>query len=180
VAEPLGLVCAKTGLASTGRDGVCKPTAWLILPRRLEGRRGGLGASLEKLMTTKLDMKRILSPLFLAVAVLSLACSAFPALAQEKNNRNVDEVLAGQRLKQLSGLLQLADDQKEKAHPIILEEFKQARAVKESETLAIQEKFAKTDAIHAEAKVKLKALLNPEQLAKWDELEKKSAAKKKK
>ena len=131
-------------------------------------------------MTTTLDMKRILSPLFLAMAVLSLACSAFPALAQEKNNRNVDEVLAGQRLKQLSGLLQLADDQKEKAHPIILEEFKQARAVKESETLAIQEKFAKTDAIHAEAKVKLKALLNPEQLAKWDELEKKSAAKKKK
>jgi hypothetical protein len=141
---------------------------------------GGLGASLEKLMTTTLDMKRILSPLFLAVAVLSLACSAFPALAQEKNNRNVDEVLAGQRLKQLSGLLQLADDQKEKAHAIILEEFKQARAVKESETLEIQEKFAKTDAIHAEAKVKLKALLNPEQLAKWDELEKKSAAKKKK
>jgi len=131
-------------------------------------------------MTTTLDMKRILSPLFLAVAVISLACSALPALAQENNSRSVDEVLAGQRLKQLSGLLQLADDQKQKAHPIILDEFKQARAVKEDEKLAQQEKFAKTDAIHAEAKVKLKALLNPEQLAKWDELEKKGAAKKKK
>jgi Spy/CpxP family protein refolding chaperone len=122
-------------------------------------------------------MKSTLPSLLLAGAMALLVFPAPTARAQDSKGRGVDEILTGQRVKQLSNLLQLDDAQKEKVHPIVLDEFKSARTVKEDEKLPQQEKFAKTDAIHAAAKEKIKAVLTPEQLAKWDALEKKSAKK---
>jgi hypothetical protein len=124
-------------------------------------------------------MKRKLSLLLLPLLVATLA-APLPAHAQGAKTRDVDEILTNQRVKQLAGLLQLTDEQQKKIQPFVKEEFKGARAVKEDENLPQQEKFAKTDAIHAAAKVKIKGVLTAEQLVKWGELEQRSAKKPKK
>ena len=51
--------------------------------------------------------------------------------------------------------------------------------VKGDDNIPLQDKFAKQDAIRTESKAKIKAELTSEQLAKWDELEKKGKKPKK-
>jgi hypothetical protein len=113
----------------------------------------------------------------LAAAVWLAASFSLPA--QESKPRTVPEIQAAQRVKQLTTLLQLTDGQREKIQPIVFEEFKSVGVVKDDEKLSLQEKFSKQEAIRSECKTKIKSHLDAVQLAKWDELEKKSKKPKK-
>ena len=115
--------------------------------------------------------------LSLVVIILLATLASLPA--QDPKPRKAEEILAGQRVKQLTTLLQLTDEQKGKIEPIVFEEFKLVSQVKDDEKLSLQEKFTRQDAIRAESKTKIKSHLNTEQLAKWDELEKKGKKPKK-
>ena len=119
-----------------------------------------------------------LNSAFALLAVLSMA-SLSTAWAQDGNGRSAEEILARQRVKQLTSLFQLNPEQKGKVEVIVLDEFKQVAQVKGDDNIPLQDKFAKQDAIRTESKAKIKAELTSEQLAKWDELEKKGKKPKK-
>jgi hypothetical protein len=68
----------------------------------------------------------------------------------------------------MTTVLALTDEQKEKTRPIILEEVKAIRLLREDETIPLQERFAKEDELRQACRAKLKTVLTAEQFQKLE------------
>jgi hypothetical protein len=119
----------------------------------------------------KLNLQTLLTGLVLA-GLLTLTARA---QAQDPKPRDVNAIVTNQRLKQLTTVLTLNDEQKEKLRPVLHEEVKSIRAIRETENLTMQEKFAKEKDVRDASKAKAKPILTAEQFAKWEEWQKKTA-----
>ena len=75
-----------------------------------------------------------------------------------------------ERLKAVSEQLKLTDEQKEKIKPILQEERKKVRELRENKDLSRQDRVAKLKEIREDVGTKLKPILTPEQLEKWNKL----------
>ena len=75
-----------------------------------------------------------------------------------------------QRMEEMLDQLQLTDAQKEQIKPLMQDQFQQMKAVRDDATLTQEQKKAKVQEIHKGFREKLKAILTPEQLTKWEEL----------
>lgn len=109
-----------------------------------------------------------------------LSASVSLVLGQEKKTKDAAEVLSEARVRQFTALLKLTEDQQQKVRPIVLEEFKSVQAVKDDDKLTLQDKLAKQATLREASKTKIKALLTPDQLARWEEVEKQGQKKKQK
>ena len=115
--------------------------------------------------------------LLTTLLVAGLFALPIASLAQEGKSRDVDTLNTNARLKQMTTLLTLSDEQKEKIRPIILEEVKAVRQLREDGKTPLQERFAKEDELRATCRAKIKPHLTPEQIQKWDESAKKAPKK---
>ena len=122
-------------------------------------------------------MKWNLKVLLTATLVVGSVALLESARSQEAKPRDLDALVTNARLKQLAAALGLSDAQKEKVRPIILEEVKAIRAVRETDNLPQTEKTAKEKEIHDACKAKLKTILTPEQFVKWEEVHRKKKEK---
>ena len=76
----------------------------------------------------------------------------------------------GERLQGLSEQLKLSDEQKEKLKPILQEERKKIREVRDNKDLSRQDRLAKLKEVREDLASKIKPILTPEQLEKWNKL----------
>ena len=74
------------------------------------------------------------------------------------------------RLKQVSEELKLTDEQKEKVKPVLQEQAKKVRELRDNKDLSRQDRVAKLKEIREGVDTKVKAILTPEQLEKWNKL----------
>ena len=109
-------------------------------------------------------------------AIEAKAADAKPG-AEVVKPRDLDTLNANQRLRMLSVNLGLSDDQKEKMRPIILEEVKAVRILKENDAIPLKERFAKEAQLREVCKAKVKPILTPEQFSKWESMMKRRAPK---
>ena len=115
-----------------------------------------------------------------ALALGGLIASGTVAQAQEKKEvkpepkpaiKEGSKPTARQdRLTVLSETLKLTDEQKEKLKPILEEETKQVKALREDQSLARDARMAKYKEIREAIHTKVKPLLNAEQLEKWEKM----------
>lgn len=94
----------------------------------------------------------------------------------KKKSRQTPE----ERLKRMGKQLQLTDQQKEQIKPILLEESEQIKAMKGDKTLNRQQKIDKMREIRDANHEKIRALLNPDQQQKLDQMREKAMARKQK
>lgn len=105
--------------------------------------------------------------LFVAVGAL-LASLLIPAVhAQDGKNKGGG---GGDRLKMMSEALALTDAQKEKIKPIIADEAAALKALREDTSVAEDARRTKQRDIRQAHAAKIRAVLTPEQQAKFDEL----------
>lgn len=110
-------------------------------------------------------------------ALLTLLMSLSPLVrAQDASPRDADTVNTDMRLKQMTTVLALTDEQKGKTRPIILEEVKAIRLLREKEQIS-QERFAKEDEVRQASRAKIKTVLTPEQVQKFEDALKKAPKK---
>jgi Spy/CpxP family protein refolding chaperone len=113
----------------------------------------------------------------LMTALLTLLMSLSPLVrAQDANPRDADTINTDMRLKQMTTVLALTDEQKGKTRPIILEEVKGIRLLRENEKIS-QERFAKEDELRQASRAKLKTVLTAEQFQKFEDAHKKAPKK---
>jgi len=74
----------------------------------------------------------------------------------------------GERLQQISEELKLTDEQKEKLKPVFQEQAKKARELRADKDLSKEDRLAKVKELREGMNTKLKAILTPEQLEKWN------------
>ena len=87
---------------------------------------------------------------------------AAPAPGHDQVRRDSAE----KKLKRLSKRLNLTDEQKEKARPILQDEQKQVTALDSDSTLSTQQKHKKMRGIRTSSRSQLDAILTPEQKEK--------------
>src|ERR1051325_6678962 len=112
----------------------------------------------------------------------AMALAGFLALlpstrAQDGKPKDVDAMVTVQRLKLLHAALNLSGDQQEKIRPLLYEEGKSIRAVRESEKFTQQEKIAKQKELHENCMAKIKPILPAEQKAKLENMQQQRASK---
>ncbi|MBL9214805.1 MAG: hypothetical protein JNG83_04940 [Opitutaceae bacterium] len=76
----------------------------------------------------------------------------------------------GPNLEQLAADLGLSADQKAKLGPMLKQQAEQLRALRDDATLTREQRMEKAQAIRAEGGKAIKAILTPEQAAKFDEM----------
>ena len=118
-------------------------------------------------------MKRTLLALFLAASALAAA----PASAQDPA-RDIDSVLADQRIKRMTTVLTLTDEQRTKVRPLVIEEIKVFKSYRADTSLTEADRINKEKEFRASAKPKFKAILDEEQLAKYDQMQQEKRGKK--
>lgn len=74
------------------------------------------------------------------------------------------------RLGNMTQVLNLNEDQRTKIKPILEEEAKQIKVLKEDRSIAFQERGTKYREIRKAADEKIRAVLTPEQAEKWDKM----------
>src|SRR5262249_40896881 len=74
------------------------------------------------------------------------------------------------RLKEVAEQLKLSDDQKEKLKPILQEETKKIRELRQNKELSRPDRVARLREVRKEIQDQVKPILTPEQLEKWKEL----------
>jgi len=122
-------------------------------------------------------MKLKLNTFSRALALVGLLALLPLTQAQEAKPRDVDALVTAQRLKTLHSVLNLSDVQQEKIRPMLYEEGKSIRTMREDEKISQQEKFAKQKEIHAACMAKIKPVLTAEQMEKLDNWQQKAAKK---
>lgn len=80
----------------------------------------------------------------------------------------------GERLRYMARKLQLTEEQKGQIKPILQDEFKQMKALREDTSLSREQKREKMQDIHNAAYEKIKPILTPEQQKKHDEMRRKA------
>jgi Spy/CpxP family protein refolding chaperone len=81
------------------------------------------------------------------------------------------------RMQEVAKELGLTDTQKEQLKPVLQAEFAKMKALHDDQSLTRPEKLEKFKAIRAELLPQVKAILTPEQLAKWQKLREERPAK---
>src|SRR5258705_9715550 len=76
----------------------------------------------------------------------------------------------GLRLKEISEQLKLSDEQKEKLKPMFQERAKKVRELRDNKELSREDRVAKVKELQSNFDGKLKEILTPEQLEKWNKL----------
>ena len=74
------------------------------------------------------------------------------------------------RLQQVAEQLKLTDDQKEKLKPIFKEQATKLRELRDNKDLSREDRMAKVKEIRESLAAKIKPILTPEQLDKWNKL----------
>ena len=74
------------------------------------------------------------------------------------------------RLQQVAEQLKLTDDQKEKLKPIFKEQATKLRELRDNKDLSREDRMAKVKEIRESLAAKMKPILTPEQLDKWNKL----------
>jgi Spy/CpxP family protein refolding chaperone len=113
-------------------------------------------------------MKRLA---IIAIA-LGLLCSATASFAQRGGpGRNRAKAMSPEeRMKKLSAELNLTDEQKEKVRPVIEDEMKQLKDIRQDSSLSRDQKIAKAREVHADAMGKIRPILTDDQQKKLDEM----------
>jgi Spy/CpxP family protein refolding chaperone len=111
------------------------------------------------------------------VATLAVALMAFGANAQDKPKtegqppaRNPQQMQ--ERGARVAAELKLTDEQKPKFEAVMKEAGEKRRALRDETSLTPEQRREKMMAIQEEVKTKLKAILTPEQMTKWEEMAK--------
>lgn len=115
----------------------------------------------------------------LAILLLSAAGLTFAQTAQEPQAATPDKhgemhhnaESADQHLQMLSEKLNLTDEQKAKLKPILQDQQKQVKAVREDASLSPEQKQAKMKSIHESLHSQINAVLTPEQQTKFNEMQ---------
>jgi Spy/CpxP family protein refolding chaperone len=113
----------------------------------------------------------------LALLLAALAIAVVPATAQEPA-RDVDSLLADQRLKRMTTVLTLTDEQKTKVRPLVVDEIKAFKSYRADTSLTEEDRIKKQKEFRASSKPKFKAILSDEQFAKYEQLESEKRGKK--
>jgi len=112
-------------------------------------------------------------------ALLLSAATLLPAPASAQDGpRDVDSILADQRVKRMTTALTLTDDQKTKIRPLVLDEIKAFKSFRNDTTLKEEDRIKKEKEFRDSAKPKFKAILSDEQFTKYEALEKDKRVKK--
>jgi len=82
--------------------------------------------------------------------------------------RDAGTLIIEGRIRQMDKVLTLAEEQKQKLRPIFAEEAKTLSAVRDDNSLPIETKIAKRKEINAATQTKIKPILTPEQVEKWE------------
>lgn len=113
--------------------------------------------------------------LIAALAIGSLAAGTTATLAQSTNtpppqeNHKKGEEIA-KRLQQVADELGLSEQQREQARPIIRGFFEQARSLRQDTSLTQEDRRQQLRTLREETAAKLKPILTPEQLEKWQNM----------
>ena len=122
----------------------------------------------------KLTLLAVLLGSLLGVLPASRAADADPKPADKTEPAGGSGAKArparGERLQGLAEQLKLTDEQKEKIKPILQDERKKVRELRENKDLARQDRVAKLKEIREDIRAKVKPILTPEQLEKWNKL----------
>ena len=78
------------------------------------------------------------------------------------------------KLQELSTELNLTDDQKDKIKPVLQDEFKQLKGLKDDASLSPDQKQTKAKEIHESTKSQINSLLTPEQQKKLSDMREKA------
>ena len=117
-----------------------------------------------------------MKPTLLALlAMFALAAASAPA---QDTARDVDAIIADTRVKKMTTVLALTDDQKTKVRPLIIEEIKKFKSIRADTSLTEQDRVKKEKEHREAARPKFKAILNEEQFAKYEEMQQDKRVKK--
>lgn len=116
----------------------------------------------------KLTLLAVLLGSLLGVLPASRAADADPKPADKTDAKARPG--RGDRLKSLADQLKLSDEQKEKIKPILQDERKKVRELRENKDLSRQDRVAKLKEIREDIRAKVKPILTPEQLEQWNKL----------
>ena len=122
-------------------------------------------------------MPKLKKSSFLAICLSASTLAAIPAFAQEPV-RDVDSIIADQRLKRMTTVLSLTEEQKTKVRPLVSEEIKAFKSYRSNTSLTEEDRVKKEKEFRATNKPKFKAILSEEQFAKYEQLEMDKRAKK--
>jgi len=75
-----------------------------------------------------------------------------------------------QRLQRLTKALNLTSDQQQKVKPILENESQQMQAMRQDSSMSQQDRWNKIKSIHEDTTSQIKAVLNPDQQAKYEDM----------
>jgi len=91
-------------------------------------------------------------------------------VAQETAQDQAVQDQVKEKLQKISDALKLTDDQKGKLKPILQDEVKQMKAVRDDSSLTVEQQRAKLIEIHEKTQPKVNAVLTPEQQEQWKKM----------
>ena len=115
-------------------------------------------------------MKIINRSLLTAVLLGSVVNLPLASYAAEKASDETRAERFRARMQEVSQALGLTDDQKEKIKPIIQAEIVKLKELRAETSLTREQKVEKFKAIREEFTPQVKAILTPDQLAKWQKM----------
>jgi len=104
-------------------------------------------------------------------ALALLVSLTVPRIAAQTGTSQVDpetRAKVQEKLQQISGELNLSDDQKQQLKPILQNEFQQLKAVKDDTSLSDDQKRTKVGEIRGNAKSQMSTILTPDQQKKLE------------
>ncbi len=106
----------------------------------------------------------------LLFALGAVAQEQAPPSSQEQQPRGPMMQTPQERLDNLAKELNLTDEQKGKIRPILEEEHKQMQALRDDTSLSREDRRTKMMAIRDKSNTDIKAVLNPDQQKKYEEM----------
>lgn len=113
----------------------------------------------------------------LVTALTVGALAAGTALASAQSTNSTPSTTHGakggqlkERLQMIADELQLTDKQKEEIRPIIQEQFEKGRSLRQDTSLTQEERRAKLKDLRQDTAAKLKPILTPQQLDKFEKM----------
>lgn len=105
----------------------------------------------------------------LAIVSLGLALAAIPTVnAQQGPGGKNRSPSVEERVKSIDEAVKLTDDQKSKIADLLKKQQESAQALRKDESLSKEDRRAKTGALMKDTQTAIRALLTPEQQAKFD------------
>jgi Spy/CpxP family protein refolding chaperone len=122
---------------------------------------------------------RNLVPMFFCVFLLCFLSACGGESKSDPNPRNAQDVMGGMRLKQMTKELDLTAEQQAKVKELLAEEGKLTAKVQEDANLSAWQKTSKVGELHQETYAKMKPLLDPAQMEKFETMLRKMERRKK-